>query len=77
MDDSKRKKLEAAGYVVGDAAEFLGLTPFERRAIEKAASRADDALAIASGEKTADQVRRANASFAFPDARIRPPKRER
>ncbi len=44
------------------------------RAREKAASRADDARAIASGEKSVEQVNRDNAAFAFPGARIRFPR---
>ncbi len=43
------------------------------RAREKAASRAEDARAIAAGEKTPAQVSQENASFAFPGARIRFP----
>lgn len=43
------------------------------RAREKAASRAEDARAIAAGEKTPEQVSQDNASFAFPGARIRFP----
>ena len=33
MHASKRKKLEAAGYQVGDAADFLGLSPEEEALI--------------------------------------------
>lgn len=47
------------------------------RAREKAASRANDARAIATGEKTNEQVRRENAAFAFPNVILRYPKRER
>jgi hypothetical protein len=47
------------------------------RAREKAASRQRDARAIAGGEKSVEQVRRENASFAFPNARLRFPARER
>ena len=47
------------------------------RAREKAASRAEDARAIAVGEKSAEQVRRENASFAFENVRLRYPARER
>ena len=49
----------------------------EDRAAEKAASREADELDIATGARTADQVRRDNASFAFPGARLRFPRRER
>lgn len=34
MDESTRKKIEAAGYWVGDAAEFLGLTEEEQQIVE-------------------------------------------
>ncbi|RLA48343.1 MAG: transcriptional regulator [Gammaproteobacteria bacterium] len=34
MDSKKRKKLEAKGWVFGDAADFLGLTPEEARLID-------------------------------------------
>lgn len=48
-----------------------------QRAREKQASRDADARALASGEKTVEQLRAENASFAFPRARIRFPKREK
>lgn len=47
------------------------------RARDKAASRAEDARAIAAGEKSPEQVRRENASFAFSNVRLRFPARER
>ena len=47
------------------------------RAREKAASRHEDARAIAAGEKSVEQVRRENASFAFKNVRLRFPARER
>ncbi|MBA4063716.1 MAG: transcriptional regulator [Isosphaera sp.] len=34
MDATKRKKLEAAGFRVGDAEDFLGLTPEEREFVD-------------------------------------------
>lgn len=34
MDKAKRKALEAAGFRIGDAAEFLGLNEEERRLVE-------------------------------------------
>jgi hypothetical protein len=40
-------------------------------ALEKAASRAADAHAIATGAKTVEQVRRENSAFAFPRDRVR------
>lgn len=47
------------------------------RAREKAASRDEDARAIAAGEKSVEQVRRETASFAFARAKLRFPARER
>ena len=49
----------------------------DERAREKAASREADTRAIASGAKSAEQVRRENASFAFQNVRLRYPARER
>ncbi len=40
------------------------------RAQEKAASREKDARALASGEKSQDQLRVENSAFAFPRDRI-------
>ena len=34
MDKKKREKLEAAGWRIGDAADFLGLTEEEQRLVE-------------------------------------------
>jgi predicted XRE-type DNA-binding protein len=34
MDKAKRERLEAAGFRIGDAEEFLGLTEEERRLVE-------------------------------------------
>jgi DNA-binding XRE family transcriptional regulator len=34
MDEQKRKRLEAAGWAVGDASDFLGLTPVEAELVE-------------------------------------------
>jgi hypothetical protein len=45
-------------------------SPVER-AREKAESRAEDARALATGEKSAEQLSRENASFAFAGAKIR------
>lgn len=44
---------------------------------EKAASREEDRRAIAAGEKSVEQVRRENASFAFKNVKLRFPARER
>ncbi|HVK83605.1 MAG TPA: hypothetical protein VM513_05830 [Kofleriaceae bacterium] len=41
------------------------------RAREKAASREEDARALASGEKSRKQLQAENACFAFPRDRIR------
>lgn len=41
-----------------------------RRAREKQASRDDDQRAIATGEKTAEEVRQENARFVFPWVRL-------
>ncbi|MCA9675610.1 MAG: hypothetical protein KC464_11285 [Myxococcales bacterium] len=46
------------------------LDPAER-AREKAASRAADALALASGEKSREQLRVENNAFGFPRKRVR------
>lgn len=42
-----------------------------QRAHEKAASREADARALASGEKSREQLRAENGAFAFPPDRIR------
>ncbi|MGK7892890.1 MAG: helix-turn-helix domain-containing protein [Xenococcus sp. (in: cyanobacteria)] len=34
MDSEKRKRLEAAGWVVGNASDFLGLNPAETELVE-------------------------------------------
>jgi hypothetical protein len=34
MDEQKRKRLEAAGWAVGDTSDFLGLTPVEAELVE-------------------------------------------
>lgn len=47
------------------------------RAREKAESRAEDVRALENGEKSAEQLRRENASFAFAGAKIRFPARDR
>ncbi len=47
------------------------------RAREKAASRHEDARAIAAGEKSVEQVRRENASFAFKNVKLRFPAQEK
>lgn len=34
MDSEKRKRLEAGGWVIGDASDFLSLTPVETELVE-------------------------------------------
>lgn len=46
MHASKRKKLEAAGYKVGDAADFLGLSPEEVALIDLKVSLASQLVAL-------------------------------
>ncbi len=41
------------------------------RAREKQASRDEDVQALATGEKTVEQLRKENAAFAFPRSRVR------
>jgi hypothetical protein len=42
----------------------------EQRALEKQRSREADAQALASGEKTRDQLCAENGAFAFPSERV-------
>ena len=42
----------------------------KERACEKQRSREEDARALASGEKTREQLRRENGFFVFPRVRI-------
>jgi hypothetical protein len=51
----------------------MAAVPFdpEERAREKQASRDEDARALASGEKSREQLCRENGAFAFPRDRIR------
>ncbi len=42
----------------------------KERAREKQRSRDEDARALASGEKSAEQVQRENGHFSFPNARV-------
>jgi len=48
----------------------LGLLDPQERALEKQRSRDEDARALASGEKTREQLRRENGIFAFPRVRV-------
>jgi hypothetical protein len=41
------------------------------RAAEKAESRAEDVRALASGEKSVEDLRRENGAFAFPRGQVR------
>lgn len=43
---------------------------FAQRAQEKAASRAADDEALASGAKSREELRKENGSFAFPPGRV-------
>lgn len=43
----------------------------EERAREKQASRDEDARALASGEKSREQLKKENSAFAFPRERLR------
>jgi hypothetical protein len=49
--------------------ELEHLDPVER-AREKQRSRDEDARALASGEKSPDELRRENGHFAFPHVRV-------
>jgi hypothetical protein len=42
----------------------------DKRAREKRQAREEDACALASGEKSAEQLRRENGHFAFPKVRV-------
>jgi hypothetical protein len=42
----------------------------KQRAREKQRSREEDARALASGEKSRDELRRENGHFVFPNVRI-------
>jgi hypothetical protein len=42
-----------------------------QRAAEKARAREEDQRALASGEKSAEQLRLENGAFAFPPSRVR------
>jgi hypothetical protein len=57
----------ASPYVVGMEPERLDP---KRRALEKQRSRKEDARALASGEKTLEQLERENGHFVFPHVRI-------
>jgi hypothetical protein len=42
----------------------------KKRAREKQCSREEDARALASGEKSPEQLQRENGDFSFPNARV-------
>jgi len=67
----------AVWYVLENVTVDSNLCDPAERAREKAASRDEDARAIAAGEKSPSQVRRENASFAFSNVRLQIPARER
>ena len=52
MDQNTQKALEDAGFRVGDAEDFLGLTPEEREKLdaERTQLQAEDAVAQAEGQ---------------------------
>jgi hypothetical protein len=58
-----------AGAEDGNGGELMGYS-FADRAREKQASRDEDARALASGEKTSDDLCRENGLFAFPEAEL-------
>lgn len=64
MNAEKRKTLEAAGFQVGDAADFLGLSPDEAALVEARLGLADALRAAreASGESQATLARRIGSS---------------
>ena len=64
MDAEKRKRLEAAGYVVGDIGEFLGLTPEEVQLIDLKieVARAIKAARVASGITQAQLAKKVGSS---------------
>jgi DNA-binding XRE family transcriptional regulator len=73
MDSKKRKKLEAKGWVSGDAADFLGLTPEEARLIDlKLALRAS-----IKEERTKKNVTQAELAKAMGSSQSRIAKMER
>lgn len=51
MKAAKRKKLETAGWSVGDAADFLGLTPEEETYIETKLALARKLKAVRQAQK--------------------------
>ena len=63
MDSKKKKKLEAKGWVFGDAADFLGLTPEEARLIDlKLALRASIKEERTKQEITQEELAKAMGS---------------
>ena len=49
MNKSKRDAITAAGFQIGDAAEFLGLTEEERAFVELRVAKARDRIDIQDG----------------------------
>jgi len=73
MDSKKKKKLEAKGWVFGNAADFLGLTPEEARLIDlKLALRAS-----IKEERTKQNVTQAELAKAMGSSQSRVAKIER
>tara|TARA_A100001391_G_scaffold205435_2_gene206243 strand:+ start:2343 stop:2765 length:423 start_codon:yes stop_codon:yes gene_type:complete len=56
MHASKRKKLEAAGYKVGDAADFLDLSPEEAALIDVKVKLASQLVALRKKAKISQSV---------------------
>jgi len=73
MDSKKKKKLEAKGWVFGDAADFFGLTPEEARLIDlKLALRA-----CIKAERTKQNVTQEDLAKAMGSSQSRIAKIER
>lgn len=73
MDSKKRKRLEAQGWVTGDAADLFGLTPEEARLIDlKLALRAS-----IKGERTRQGITQEELAKAMGSSQSRLAKIER
>ena len=64
MDSEKQKRLEAAGYVVGDIGDLLGLTPEEVQLIDLKieVARSIKAARVAAGMTQAQLAKRVGSS---------------
>ena len=72
MDAAKRKRLEEAGFKVGDAAEFLGLSDAESMFVELKASLA----AVLQETRTARQLTQSEVASALGSSQSRVAKME-